>query len=107
MVNLAVSFSIRRYPSKIMISAMWEYFSFDNQIFGRGKLYYSNSIIVTNFASILIPSCWFENDFPAYFGIEITSQDFHTVFGKSMEYTFSSSSQQLSFTSSSLFSDGA
>jgi hypothetical protein len=52
--------------------AMWEHCTFDNKIFICGKVYYSNSIIITTFVSTLIPNCWFENVFPSYFGIEIS-----------------------------------
>jgi hypothetical protein len=34
---------------------MWEYCAFDNQIFGCGKIYYSNSIIITNFCKLSFP----------------------------------------------------
>jgi hypothetical protein len=52
--------------------AMWERRTFDNKIFGCGKVYYSNSIIITNFMQTLIPNFWFENVFPTDFGIEIS-----------------------------------
>jgi hypothetical protein len=29
--------------------AMWEHCNFDNEIFRYGKIYYSNSIIITDF----------------------------------------------------------
>jgi hypothetical protein len=45
---------------------MLEHCTFDTQIFGCGKVYYSNSIIITNFVQTLIPNCWFENVFPTY-----------------------------------------
>jgi hypothetical protein len=51
---------------------MWGHFIFDSQIFGCGKIYYSNSIIITNFVQILTPNCLFENVIPTYFGIEIS-----------------------------------
>jgi hypothetical protein len=41
-------------------------------VFGRGTVYYSNSIIITNFVQILIPNRWFENVFPTYFVTEIS-----------------------------------
>jgi hypothetical protein len=50
---------------------MWEQRTFDNKIFGCGKVYYSNSIIITNLVQTLIPNRWSENIFPTYFGIEI------------------------------------
>jgi hypothetical protein len=40
---------------------MWEHCTFGNQIFGCGKVYYSNSIILTNFMQTLIPNRLFEN----------------------------------------------
>jgi hypothetical protein len=67
--NLIVSLSIRR-KIKLMDVTIWEHSTFDSQIFGCGKVYYSNSIIITNVVQILIPSCWFENVFHTYFGIE-------------------------------------
>jgi hypothetical protein len=51
---------------------MWEHRTFDNMGFGYGRVYYSNSIIITSFVQTLIPNCWFENVFPTYFGIEIS-----------------------------------
>jgi hypothetical protein len=51
---------------------MWEHRTFDNKIFGYGRVYYSNSIIITNFMQTLILNRWFENVFPTYFGIEIS-----------------------------------
>jgi hypothetical protein len=44
MVNLVVSLSIKRCPSAFMNVGTLK---FDSQIFGCGKVYYSNSIIVT------------------------------------------------------------
>jgi hypothetical protein len=70
-VNLVVRLSIRRCPSEFMNIMVWEHHTFDNKIFGCGKVYYSNSII-TNLMQTLIPNCWFENVFPTYFGIEIS-----------------------------------
>jgi hypothetical protein len=70
-VNLVVCLSIRRRPSEFMNVMMWEHLTFDNKIFGYGKVYYSNSIIITNLVQTLIPNCWFGNVLPADFGIEI------------------------------------
>jgi hypothetical protein len=36
-----------------MNATMWEHCTFDNQVFGCGKIYYSSSIIITNFAQTL------------------------------------------------------
>jgi hypothetical protein len=72
MVNLVVRLSIRRCPSELMNVMIWEHRTFVNEIFGRGKVYYSNSIIITNLVQTLIPNCWFENIFPTDFGIEIS-----------------------------------
>jgi hypothetical protein len=44
-----------------------------------GKVYYSNSIIITNFVWTLIPNCRFQNIFPAYFLIKITQQNFRII----------------------------
>jgi hypothetical protein len=49
MINLIVSLSIRRCPSKFMNDTPWEHRTFDNQIFGYDKVYYPNSIIITTF----------------------------------------------------------
>jgi hypothetical protein len=43
--------------------------TFDNKIFGCGKVYYSDSIIITNFMQTLIPNR-FENAFPTYFALK-------------------------------------
>jgi hypothetical protein len=45
---------------------------FDCETFRCGKGYYSNSINIFNFVWTLIPKCWFENLFRAYFGTEIS-----------------------------------
>jgi hypothetical protein len=42
------------------------------QHFECGEVHCSNSIIITNFMYILILSCWYENGFPTYFGLEIS-----------------------------------
>jgi hypothetical protein len=55
---------------------MWEHRTVDNQIFGRGKVYYSNSIIITTFMQTLIPSCSFE----------IPYQNFQMLFREFIEY---------------------
>jgi hypothetical protein len=60
---------------------------FYNKVFRCGKVYYYNSIIITNLELTLIPDCWFENIFPAYFCTEITQQNFHSAPTKLMKYT--------------------
>jgi hypothetical protein len=55
---------------------VWEQRTFDSKIFGCGKVYYSNSITVTNFVQTLIPNCWFENAFLAY----LTLKSPNTIF---------------------------
>jgi hypothetical protein len=40
---------IWRCPTTFMNVAMWEHCTFDNEIFRCGKIYYSNSIIITDF----------------------------------------------------------
>jgi hypothetical protein len=52
-----------------------------------GKVYYSNSIIITNFVWTLIPDCRFEDIFPTYFCIEITQQNFYVVPRELIKYT--------------------
>jgi hypothetical protein len=37
-----------------MNATMWEHGTFDSQIFGCGKVYYSNSIIITNFVQNIV-----------------------------------------------------
>jgi hypothetical protein len=49
LVNFIVCLSIRRCPSKFMNITMWEYGTFDSKIFESGKVYYSNSMIITDF----------------------------------------------------------
>jgi hypothetical protein len=51
---------------------MCEHSTVDSQIFGCGKVYYSNFIIINNFVQALILNCWFENVFSTYFGTEIS-----------------------------------
>jgi hypothetical protein len=72
MVNLVVRLSIRRRPIEFMNVTMWEDRTFDNKIFGCGKLHYCNSIVITIFVQTLIPNCWFENVFHTGFGTEIS-----------------------------------
>jgi hypothetical protein len=50
----------------------WGHYTIDNKIFGYGKIYYSNSNVITNFVQTLIPRCLVENVYPNYFGIEIS-----------------------------------
>jgi hypothetical protein len=51
MVNLIAGFPVRRSPSKFMNVMMWEHFTFDYSyvILRFGKVYYCNSIFITNF----------------------------------------------------------
>jgi hypothetical protein len=70
MVNLVARLSIKICRSEFMNAAMWERRTFDNEIFGRGKVFYSNSTVITNLVQTLIPNCWFKNVFPTYSGIE-------------------------------------
>jgi hypothetical protein len=72
MVNLVMRLSIRRRPSEFMNVKVWEHRTFDNKVFGYGKVYYCNSIIITNLVQTLIRSCWFANAFPSDFDIEIS-----------------------------------
>jgi hypothetical protein len=50
---------------------MWKHRTFDSQILGCGKVFYSNSIISIIFMLTPISNCWSENVLPTYFGIEI------------------------------------
>jgi hypothetical protein len=88
MVNLVVRLSVRRCTSEFIDVTMREYRTFDNKIFGCGKVYYSNSILITNFVQTLIFNCWFENVFPTDFVVEISQQNFRMVFREFIEYTF-------------------
>jgi hypothetical protein len=72
MVNLIVGFAIWRRPSIFMNVTMWEHRTFDSDVFRCGKVYYLNSIIITNLVQTFIPNCLFKNVLPAYFGIEIS-----------------------------------
>jgi hypothetical protein len=45
------------------------------------RLYYPNSIIITNFAWTIIPNCMFENIFPAYFLIPPLNKIFMSYLG--------------------------
>jgi hypothetical protein len=67
--NLIVSLSIGGCPSKFMHVMMWGPI-FDGEIFGCGKVYYSNSIIITNLVQTLIPN-WSQTVFPIFCGIKI------------------------------------
>jgi hypothetical protein len=49
---------------------MREHCTFGSQIFGCGKVYYSISVIITNFVQTVILNCWFEYVFPTFFGIK-------------------------------------
>jgi hypothetical protein len=42
-------FPIWERPIILMNIAMWEYCAYDNEIFRYGKIYYSNSIIITDY----------------------------------------------------------
>jgi hypothetical protein len=69
-VNLNLSLSIRRRPSKLKVR-VWQHCSSDNENYGCDNIYCTNSIIITNFVQTFIPNCRFKNVFLAYFGIEI------------------------------------
>jgi hypothetical protein len=49
MVSQIVGFPIWILIIIFMDVAMWEHCTFDNEIFGCSKIYYSNSIIIINF----------------------------------------------------------
>jgi hypothetical protein len=49
MVNLVVHLSIRRRPSEFMNVMVWEHCTFDDKIFGRGKVYYSFKSVTINY----------------------------------------------------------
>jgi hypothetical protein len=55
MVSLIVGLSVRRYPSKFMNVTRWEHCTFDSQIFGCVKVYYSNCMLITNLCELLFP----------------------------------------------------
>jgi hypothetical protein len=47
--NRIVGFPIWKCPSIFVNARMWEHCTFDCEIFRCGKVYYSNSIIISNF----------------------------------------------------------
>ena len=55
--NLMVSLYSRKSPGVFMTDSMTEQCTFDNQIFGCGKVYYSNTIITTILMKTLLPNC--------------------------------------------------
>jgi hypothetical protein len=55
MVNLVVHLSIMRCQSKFINVTVWERHTFDNKIFGCGKIYYSDSVIITNSCKLSFP----------------------------------------------------
>jgi hypothetical protein len=81
MWSIWLCFSIRGCTSEFMDSAMREYCTVDNSVFGSGEVNYPNSVIITNFVSTLVPNFWFENIFFTYFAIKISEQSFRVVFG--------------------------
>jgi hypothetical protein len=56
----------------LLMFPMWEHCTLDNYNFECSKVYYSNSIIITNVVQTLVPNCWFENAFSSLFGIEFS-----------------------------------
>jgi hypothetical protein len=55
MVKLVVRFSIRRCPSEFMNVMMWEHRTFDNEIFGRGKVYYLTPLSLLIWCKLSFP----------------------------------------------------
>jgi hypothetical protein len=70
-VDFIVGFPIWRCTSTFMEVGTWEYLMFVCEIYRCVKVYYSNSVIITNFTLTFIYNCRFENVSPAYFDIEI------------------------------------
>jgi len=58
--------------SVFMNAEMWEHFARNNLLFSCGKIYYSNSIIITNFIQDLIPYRGYDCIFSAYICAEIS-----------------------------------
>jgi hypothetical protein len=56
--------------------AMREHCTLGNQVFRLSKVYYSNSIVITNFMQTLISDTRFEDIFPAFFRIDFTQKNF-------------------------------
>jgi hypothetical protein len=54
LVNLIAGFPIWRPPETYRNAAIWDHCNFDNEIFRYVNIYYSNSIIITNFMSTFI-----------------------------------------------------
>jgi hypothetical protein len=71
MLNQIVDFPIWRSPSIFMNDAMWEYCTSEWAIFRCDKIYYCDSIIITNFVWTFISDCRLKI-FPPYFGTEIS-----------------------------------
>jgi hypothetical protein len=75
-INFIFNLSVKKCPSKFINIAMWEHFNFDSDIFGCGKVDYSNSIIIANLEDTPIPNRWFKIIFPTYVRIKISLQNF-------------------------------
>jgi hypothetical protein len=85
-INLVMCSSLRKGPSVFMNAAMREHGTFDMKVVRCGKVYYSNSIIITNFVTLISDFC-LENIFDAYFHTIITQQNFHILLRKLIKYT--------------------
>jgi hypothetical protein len=80
-INLNVSLPIRRGPGVIMNISVQEHRAINNEIFWCGKVYYSNTIIITILMYTFIPNCRIENILSPQFCIKI-SQNFQVVLRK-------------------------
>jgi hypothetical protein len=78
-MNLIIHLPIKRCTSKFMNVTMSEHCTFDNKIFRCGKVYYSTSIIITNFVQTLIPNRWFENGSLPTLALKSPKKNFHYV----------------------------
>jgi hypothetical protein len=58
------------------------------RFFDVAKIYYSNSIIITNFVQTLIPSRWFEIIFPTYLALKYRNKIF-MCYLENLSYTCS------------------
>jgi hypothetical protein len=66
-INLVVSLPIRRGPGVLTNVWMLEHFELRHQIFLCGKVYSSNTIIITILIYTLIPNIRFENILSPHF----------------------------------------
>jgi len=72
MINLIVNLPLRRGPGVFMNGLVQEPYALKNQIFWCGKVYYSDTIIITVLMQTLIPNCQFKNTLSLQICIKIS-----------------------------------